>query len=147
MAGLVDFAIAFGVLAAMMFYYGVPPGWAMLTLPLFTLMALMAALAVGLWLSALNVRYRDVRYMIPFLTQFWLFVTPVAYSSSLVPLKWQALYGINPMTGVVNGFRWALLGNTYPGPILFVSVAATALLLIGGLYFFRRMERSFADII
>ena len=146
-AGLVDFAIAFGVLAAMMFYYGVTPGWAMLTLPLFTLLALMAALAVGLWLSALNVRYRDVRYTIPFLTQLWLFVTPVAYSSSLVPLKWQALYGINPMAGVVNGFRWALLGKTPPGPILFVSVAATAVLLIGGLYFFRRMERSFADII
>ena len=146
-AGLVDFAIAFGVLAAMMFYYGVTPGWAMLTLPLFTLLALMAALAVGLWLSALNVRYRDVRYTIPFLAQFWLFVTPVAYSSSLVPLKWQALYGINPMAGVVNGFRWALLGNTSPGPMLFVSVAATAVLLIGGLYFFRRMERSFADII
>ena len=146
-AGLVDFAIAFGVLAAMIFYYGVTPGWAMLTLPLFTLLALMAALAVGLWLSALNVRYRDVRYTIPFLAQFWLFVTPVAYSSSLVPLKWQALYGINPMAGVVNGFRWALLGNTSPGPMLFVSVAATAVLLIGGLYFFRRMERSFADII
>jgi len=146
-AGLVDFAIAFGVLAVMMFYYGVTPGWAMLTLPLFTLLALMAALAVGLWLSALNVRYRDVRYTIPFLTQFWLFVTPVAYSSSLVPLKWQALYGINPMAGVVNGFRWALLGTTPPGPILFVSVAATAVLLIGGLYFFRRMEKSFADII
>ena len=146
-AGLVDFAIAFGVLAVMMFYYGVTPGWAMLTLPLFTLLALMAALAVGLWLSALNVRYRDVRYTIPFLAQFWLFVTPVAYSSSLVPLKWQALYGINPMAGVVNGFRWALLGTTPPGPILFVSVAATAVLLTGGLYFFRRMERSFADII
>jgi lipopolysaccharide transport system permease protein len=146
-AGLVDFAIAFGVLAVMMFYYGVTPGWAMLTLPLFTLLALMAALAVGLWLSALNVRYRDVRYTIPFLAQFWLFVTPVAYSSSLVPLKWQALYGINPMAGVVNGFRWALLGSTPPGPMLFVSVAATAVLLIGGLYFFRRMERSFADII
>ena len=144
-AGLVDFAIAFGVLAAMMFYYGVTPGWAMLTLPLFTLLALMAALAVGLWLSALNVRYRDVRYTIPFLTQFLLFVTPVAYSSSLVPLKWQALYGINPMAGVVNGFRWALLGKTPPGPILFVSVAATAVLLIGGLYYFRTMEKSFAD--
>ena len=146
-AGLVDFAIAFGVLAVMMFYYGVTPGWAMLTLPLFTLLALMAALAVGLWLSALNVRYRDVRYTIPFLTQLWLFVTPVAYSSSLVPLKWQALYGINPMAGVVNGFRWALLGMTPPGPILFVSAAATAVLLIGGLYFFRRMEKSFADVI
>jgi lipopolysaccharide transport system permease protein len=146
-AGLVDFAIAFGALVVMMLYYNITPGWAMLTLPLFTLLALIAALAVGLWLSALNVKYRDVRYTIPFLAQFWLFVTPVAYSSSLVPHKWQALYGINPMAGVVNGFRWALLGKTSPGPILFVSVAATAVLLIGGLYYFRRMERSFADII
>jgi lipopolysaccharide transport system permease protein len=146
-AGLVDFAIAFGALVVMMLYYNITPGWAMLTLPLFTLLALIAALAVGLWLSALNVKYRDVRYTIPFLAQFWLFVTPVAYSSSLVPHKWQALYGINPMAGVVNGFRWALLGKTSPSPILFVSVAATAVLLIGGLYYFRRMERSFADII
>jgi lipopolysaccharide transport system permease protein len=146
-AGLVDFTIALGTLTAMMLYYGIPLGWAILTLPLFTLLALMAALAVGLWLSALNVRYRDVRYTIPFLAQFWLFVTPVAYSSSLVPPQWQALYGINPMVGVVNGFRWALLGKTPPDPMLFVSVTATAVLLIGGLFYFRRMEKSFADII
>ena len=146
-AGLVDFVIAFAALIVMMFYYNITPGWAMLTLPFFTLMALMAALAVGLWLSALNVKYRDVRYTIPFLTQFWLFVTPVAYSSTLVPPKWQALYGVNPMAGVVNGFRWALLGKMPPGPILFVSLAATAVLLIGGLFYFRRVEKSFADII
>jgi lipopolysaccharide transport system permease protein len=146
-AGLIDFTIALGTLAAMMLYYGIPLGWAILTLPFFTLLALMAALAVGLWLSALNVRYRDVRYTIPFLAQFWLFVTPVAYSSSLVPPQWQALYGINPMVGVVNGFRWALLGKTPPDPMLLVSVSATAVLLIGGLYYFRRMEKSFADII
>jgi lipopolysaccharide transport system permease protein len=146
-AGLVDFAIAFGALVVMMLYYNIIPSWAMLTLPLFTLLALIAALAVGLWLSALNVKYRDVRYTIPFLAQFWLFVTPVAYSSSLVPHKWQGLYGINPMAGVVNGFRWALLGKTPPGPILFVSIIATAVLLIGGLFYFRRMEKSFADII
>ena len=146
-AGLVDFSIAFGALVTMMLYYDIPLSWAILTLPLFTLLALMAALAVGLWLSALNVRYRDVRYTIPFLAQFWLFVTPVAYSSSLVPPKWQALYGINPMVGVVNGFRWALLGKTPPDPMLFVSIAATAVLLIGGLFYFRRMEKSFADII
>ncbi len=146
-AGLVDFIIAFGALVIMMLYYHIAPGWAMLTLPLFALLALMTAFAAGLWLSALNVKYRDVRYTIPFLAQFWLFVTPVAYSSSLVPPKWQALYGINPMVGVVNGFRWALLSKTPPGPILFVSIAATAALLIGGLYYFRRMEKSFADII
>jgi lipopolysaccharide transport system permease protein len=146
-AGLVDFTIALGTLAAMMLYYGILPGWAILTLPLFTLLAVMAALAVGLWLSALNVRYRDVRYTIPFLAQFWLFVTPVAYSSSLVPPQWQALYGINPMVGVVNGFRWALLGITPPDPMLFVSVTATVVLLTGGLFYFRRMEKSFADII
>jgi lipopolysaccharide transport system permease protein len=146
-AGLVDFTIAFGALVVMMLYYDITPGWAVLTLPFFTFLALMAALAVGLWLSALNVKYRDVRYTIPFLAQLWLFVTPVAYSSSLVPPKWQALYGINPMAGVVNGFRWALLGKTPPGPILFVSVMATAVLLIGGLFYFRRMEKSFADII
>jgi lipopolysaccharide transport system permease protein len=146
-AGLIDFSIALVTLAAMMIYYGISVSWAILTLPLFTLLALMAALAVGLWLSALNVRYRDVRYTIPFLSQFWLFITPVAYSSSLVPPHWQALYGINPMVGVVNGFRWALLGKTPPDPILFVSVIATALLLTGGLFYFRRMEKSFADVI
>ena len=109
---------------------------------------LAAALSVGLWLSALNVKYRDVRYTIPFLAQFWLFVTPVAYSSSLVPPKWQTLYGINPMVGVVEGFRWALLGKSSPpGAMLMVSVTATAILLVGGLFYFRRMEKSFADIV
>jgi lipopolysaccharide transport system permease protein len=95
----------------------------------------------------LNVKYRDIRYTIPFLAQFWLFITPVAYSSALVPEQWQAIYGMNPMVGVVDGFRWALLGKTPPGPMLMVSVAATALLLVGGLVYFRHMERSFADII
>jgi lipopolysaccharide transport system permease protein len=146
-AGLLDFTIALGTLALMMFYYGISVSWGILALPLFTFLALMAALAVGLWLSALNVRYRDVRYTIPFLAQSWLFVTPVAYSSSLVPPEWQTLYGMNPMVGVVNGFRWALLGKTPPDPMLFVSVTATVLLLIGGLFYFRRMEKSFADII
>jgi lipopolysaccharide transport system permease protein len=132
----------------MMLYYGIVPGWAMLTLPLFTMLAVAAALAVGLWLSAFNVMYRDVRYTIPFLAQFWLFVTPVAYSSSLVPPKWQAVYGLNPMVGVIEGFRWALLGKISPlGPMLIVSVAATALLLVGGLFYFRRMEKTFADAV
>ena len=146
LAGLVDFVIAFGVLIAMMLYYDVVPGWGVITLPLFTLLALAAALAVGLWLSALNVKYRDVRYTIPFLAQFWLFITPVAYSSSLVPEKWQAIYGANPMAGVVDGFRWALLGKTPPGSMLLVSVTVTFLLLVGGLFYFRRMEKNFADI-
>ncbi len=147
-AGLVDFAIAFVVLIGMMLYFDIVPGRAMLTLPLFTVLALVAALSVGLWFSALNVKYIDVRYTIPFLAQFWLFVTPVAYSSSLVPSKWQTVFGINPMVGVVEGFRWALLGKAPPpGPMLIVSVAATVILLIGGLFYFRRMEKSFADIV
>jgi len=109
--GLVDFAIAFVVFLGMMAYYGIAPTWAALTLPLFLLLALATALAAGLWLSALNVQYRDVRYTLTFLVQFWLFVTPIAYPSSLVPEKWRLLYGLNPMAGVVEGFRWALLGK------------------------------------
>jgi len=146
LAGLVDFLIAFGVFVLLMFFYGIVPGWAVLTLPLFILLAIMAALAIGLWLSALNLQYRDVRYTVPFLTQLWLFVTPVAYQSSLVPDKWRALYALNPMAGVVDGFRWALLGQSPPGPMLGVSVLATVLLFVGGLFFFRRMEKTFADI-
>ena len=147
-AGLVDFGIAFIVLLALMTYYGIVPTAAIALLPLFVLLAVVTALAVGLWLSALNVKYRDVRYTIPFLTQFWLFATPVAYPSSLVPEKWRALYGLNPMAGVVEGFRWVLLGKASgPGPLLWVSVAAVVLLLIGGLAYFRRMEKTFADIV
>jgi lipopolysaccharide transport system permease protein len=147
LAGLVDFGIAFVVLLGMMLYYGFVPTLATLTLPFFLLLAIATALAVGLWLSALNVQYRDVRYTIPFLTQFWLFATPIAYSSSLVPEQWRALYGLNAMAGVVEGFRWALLGKTPPGPLLAVSVVVVVLLLIGGLYYFRRMEKTFADVV
>ena len=107
---------------------------------------MLAALSIGLWLSALNLQYRDVRYTVPFLTQLWLFVTPVAYQSSLVPEQWRLLYALNPMAGVVDGFRWALLGQTPPGPMLVVSVLATVALFVGGLFFFRRMEKTFADI-
>jgi lipopolysaccharide transport system permease protein len=146
-AGLVDFGIAFVVLLGMMLYYGYAPTTAALTLPFFLLLAVATALAVGLWLSALNVQYRDVRYTIPFLTQFWLFATPIAYSSSLVPERWRAWYGLNPMAGVVEGFRWALLGKEPPGPLLAVSIVVVVLLLIGGLYYFRRMERTFADVV
>ena len=147
LAGLLDLAIAFVVLLGMMLYYGIVPTAAVLTLPLFLLLAVATALAVGLWLSALNVQYRDVRYTIPFLTQFWLFATPIAYSSSLVPERWRALYGLNPMAGVVEGFRWALLGKEPPGPLIAVSAIVVILLLVGGLYYFRRMERSFADVV
>lgn len=148
LAGLVDFAIAFLVLVGMMVYYGIAPTVAVVTLPLLILFALATALAVGLWLSALNVEYRDVRYTIPFLAQFWLFATPVAYPSSLIPERWRALYGVNPMAGVVEGFRWALLGKAEPpGPLLAVSVGVVLLLLFGGLYYFRRMEKTFADVV
>jgi lipopolysaccharide transport system permease protein len=147
LAGLVDFAISFLVLLSLMLYYGIRPTAAVAWLPLFVLLALATALSVGLWLSALNVKYRDVRYTIPFLTQFWLFVTPVAYPSSMIPERWRALYGLNPMAGVVEGFRWALLGKSGgPGMLLWVSVAAVLTLLTGGLFYFRRMESTFADI-
>lgn len=148
LGGLVDFAIAFVVLIGMMAYYRIVPGMAIFTLPLFILLAVTTALGVGLWLSALNVQYRDVRYTLTFLTQFWLFATPVAYSSSIVPQRWRPLYGLNPMVGVVDGFRWALLGETEaPGLWLGVSVAVVVLILVGGLYYFRRMEDTFADIV
>jgi lipopolysaccharide transport system permease protein len=148
LAGLVDFAIAFIVLLGLMAYYSIRPTAAIVVLPLFILLAVASALSVGLWLSALNVQFRDVRYTIPFLTQFWLFATPVAYPSSLIPEKWRALYGLNPMAGVVEGFRWALLGkSSNPGPLLWVSIMAVIVLLIGGLAYFRRMERTFADVV
>ncbi len=148
LAGLVDFLIAFVVLLGMMAYYRIAPTAAVVFLPLFLLLALATALAVGLWLSALNVQYRDVRYTIPFLTQFWLFATPIAYPSSLVPEQWRVLYGLNPMAGVVEGFRWALLGTERgSGAVILASAAAVALLLVGGLIYFRRMERTFADVV
>jgi len=136
------------ILLGMMLYYGIVPGWAIVTLPGFILLAVLTALGVGLWLSALNVQYRDVRYTIGFLVQLWLFLTPVAYPSSIVPEKWRPLYGLNPMAGVVEGFRWALLGKSQPpGAMLWVSVAVVIVILFGGLYYFRRMEQQFADIV
>jgi homopolymeric O-antigen transport system permease protein len=147
-AGLVDFFISFLVLIAMMIYYGITPTSAVLALPLFILLAIATSTAVSLWLSALNVEYRDVRYTIPFLTQFWLFLTPIAYPSNLVPEKWRLLYGLNPMAGVVEGFRWALLGTTNVSwTIISVSIFIVVILLVGGLVYFRRMERTFADIV
>jgi lipopolysaccharide transport system permease protein len=146
--GVIDFAIAFIILLGMMAYYGLAPSLAIITLPLFILLAIMTAFGVGLWLSALNVKYRDVRYTITFLTQFWFFVTPIVYPSSIVPARWRVLYGINPMTGVVEGFRWALLGKAEsPGAMLGVSVGVVILILVGGLYYFRHTEATFADVV
>jgi lipopolysaccharide transport system permease protein len=146
-AGLVDLAIAFVVLIGLVLYYGIVPTMSVLTIPLFVVLAAATTLGVGLWLSALNVRYRDVRHIIPFLVQSWLFATPVAYSSTLIPERWRPLYGLNPMAGVVEGFRWALLGTRPPGPLLLVSLLTVAGLLVGGLFYFRRMESSFADVV
>jgi lipopolysaccharide transport system permease protein len=149
LGGLVDFAFAFLVMIGMMFYYHFTPTSAVWTLPLFLLLALVTALGVGLWLSALNALYRDINYLIPFLTQFWLFITPIAYPASMVPGKWKILYSLNPMTGVVEGFRWALLGTqqSAPGPMLWVSIGISTLLLVSGLFYFRAMERQIADLV
>jgi lipopolysaccharide transport system permease protein len=147
LAGLVDFAIAFLLLVGVMAWYGIVPGLeALVVIPL-VLLAFVTALGVGLWLAALNVQYRDVRYVLPFLTQLWLFATPIVYPSSLVPAAWRPVYGLNPMVGVVDGFRWALLGSAPPGPILAVSTCAALALALGGIFYFRRMERAFADIV
>lgn len=149
LGGLVDFVIAFIVLIGMMIYFKVSPAWSVLwTLPLFLLLAIVTALGVALWLSAINVQYRDVNYALPFLTQFWLFITPVIYSSSGFSEKMRLAYSLNPMAGVVNGFRWALLGSgTGPDASLWVSVTISFLVLIGGLFYFRNMEKTFADTI
>jgi lipopolysaccharide transport system permease protein len=147
LAGLVDVSIAFIVLVGLMLAFGTAPTAGVLALPLLVLFAAVTALAVGLLLSALNVRYRDVRYTLPFLVQLWLFASPVAYPSSLVPEPWRPLYGINPMVGVVDGFRWALLGGEPPGWSFLTSVAAVIALLAAGLTYFRHTERSFADAI
>ncbi|MBN1453383.1 MAG: ABC transporter permease [Anaerolineales bacterium] len=149
LAGLVDFAIAFVIMLGMMWYFKVTPTLSVLwTLPLFLLLAIITALGVALWLSAINVKYRDVNYALPFLTQFWLFITPVAYSANIISEKWQLVYSLNPMAGVVNGFRWALLGaGNGPDLALWVSTGISVLLLVSGLFYFRNMERTFADTI
>ena len=148
LGGLVDFAIAFVILLAMLLLYGIVPGRQVLALPFFIVLAIMSAMAVGLWLSALNVQYRDVRYTINFLVQFWLFATPVAYPSSIIPARWRVLYGLNPMVGVVEGFRWSLLGKPEsPGALVLVSTIVVIVLLSGGMFYFRRMEQQFADIV
>lgn len=149
LSGVVDFVLAFAVLLGMMLFYGITPTVNVVWLPLLLLLALATALGVGLWLSALNVQYRDVRYVVPFLTQVWLFSTPVAYSSTLIEEPWRTLYGLNPMAGVVEGFRWALLGGsaTAPGPMILASSLAALGLLASGAYYFRRMEKTFADVV
>jgi lipopolysaccharide transport system permease protein len=147
-SGVVDFILAFLVLLGMILYYGIVPTANVIWLPLFLLLALITALGVGLWLAALNVHYRDVRYVVPFITQLWLFATPIAYPSSLLPEPWRTLYGLNPMVGVVEGFRWALVGaKTAPGPIVIVSSLTALLILVSGAFYFRRMEKTFADVV
>jgi lipopolysaccharide transport system permease protein len=147
-SGLLDFGISFVVFLGMMAYYRIVPGFAILLFPCFLLLAVLTALGVGLWLSALNAMYRDVRYVIPFLVQFWLFASPVAYPSSLVPQRWQWLYGLNPMAGVIEGFRWALTGHGQPPSIMLaVSTGVVVLLVASGLAFFHRMEGTIADVV
>jgi len=146
LAGLVDFSIGFVVLAIFLFSSRFYPTSAALWLPLFVILAITTALGVGLWLAALNALYRDVKYVTPFLVQFWMLASPVAYPSSLVPERWRWLYGLNPLAGVIDGFRWALTGHGQaPGPLLIASSAAVAVVLLGGLFFFNRMETSIAD--
>ncbi len=148
LSGAVDFALAFALLIGMMAWLGVAISIKIALFPLFILLAFATSFGVGLWLSALNVEYRDVRYVVPFITQFWMLATPIAYPSSLLGEPWRTIYGLNPMTGVVEGFRWALLGtNTPPGSMLYVSSLASIAILISGAFYFRRMEKTFADVV
>jgi lipopolysaccharide transport system permease protein len=144
---LIDFGIAFSVLIALMLFYGIMPTPAIVTLPFFLLLALATAFATGLWLAALNARYRDVRYVVPFLVQFWMFATPIVYPTSIIPEQWRPLYALNPMATVIEGFRWALLGTSdSPGTLAVLSVSIVLVLMLGGLAYFRRTERIFADL-
>jgi lipopolysaccharide transport system permease protein len=148
LSGTVDFALALGVLLLMIPSFGLRPSADVVWLPFFALLGLVTALGVGIWLSALNAEYRDVRHVVPFLAQLWLFATPVAYPSSLLGEPWRTLYALNPMVGVVEGFRWALLGTrARPGGLVLVSALAAVALLVSGAYYFRRMERTFADVV
>jgi len=146
--GIIDFALAFSVLIGMVLYYGIIPSVHIIWIPFFLMLAFSTSLGASLWLSALYVKFHDVRHIIPFLTQIWLFATPIAYPSSLLKEPWFTIYGINPMTGVVEGFRWALLGtDTAPGPIIIVSSLVALGLLLSGAFYFRRMEKTFADVV
>ena len=147
-AGIVDFSISFLVLVAMMVYFQMPLTWRILWIPAFLLLSITTALGVGLWLAALNVQYRDVRYTVPFLVQLWMYSTPIAYPSSLLQEPWRTVYGLNPMVGVVEGFRWCLLdAKTAPGPMIAVSAAMAILILVSGSFYFRRTEKRFADVV
>jgi len=146
--GLVDFSISFLVLLGLMLFYGMAPTWAILWLPLLVVFTLVTALSVGLWLSALNVEYRDVQHIIPFIIQAWMYASPVAYSAELIPSgPWRFVYGLNPVAGIIQSFRWALLGASPPGELMLVSVGMVMILLVAGLYYFRRMEKVFADVV
>lgn len=148
LSGLVDFGISFLMFIAIMIYYRIHPSWAMLLFPAFLVLAVLTALGAGLWLSALNAIYRDVRYVVPFLVQFWMFASPVAYPSSLVPAKWRWLYGLNPMAGVIEGFRWSLAGiGNPPSRMLLVSSAVVLAVLVSGLMYFQKMETTIADVV
>ena len=148
LSGVVDFVLAFLVLLGMMLYYDLMPTLNSLWLPAFFVLALVTSLGVGLWFSAMNVRFRDIRYAVPFLIQFWMFATPIAYPSSLLSEPWRTLYGLNPMVGVVEGFRWGLLGtSTAPGPIIALSSLMAVAILVGGAFYFRRVEKTFADVV
>jgi lipopolysaccharide transport system permease protein len=148
LSGLLDFAISFMLLLVLMVIYRIPLTPAVLFTPLLVLLAVLTAFGVSNWLAAINVKYRDVRYVTPFLVQFWMFATPIAYPSSLVPEKWQAIYSLNPMVGVVDGFRWALLGSTSVNVLsIALSTIAVLVILVTGLYYFRRMEETFADVV
>jgi lipopolysaccharide transport system permease protein len=144
---LVDFVVSFSILIIMMAYFGYMPTINVIFLPLFILLALATSLGVGLWLSALNVLYRDFQYTVPFIIQLWMFASPVVYSSTLIPEQFRFLYGLNPMAGVIEGFRWALLGTTPPGGMILVSTGVVVFLLVGGLFYFKRMEQYFADVV
>lgn len=148
-AGVVDFLISFLVMVGLMIYFGVPFTWNMLWLPALVLLVVVSALAVGLWFSAMNVQYRDIQHMIPFLLQVWMYASPVAYSINMIDAApiWKLVYGLNPMAGVIQGFRWALLGSEPPGQLMIVSIVIVLILLVSGLFYFRRMERHFADIV
>jgi lipopolysaccharide transport system permease protein len=148
LSGVVDFSLAFLVLIGMMLFYGISPTVAVFWLPAFLLLAFATALGVGLWLAAINAQFRDVRYVMPFIVQFWLFISPVIYPASEIPEAWRSLYAVNPMVGVIEGFRWALLGTTTaPGPMILVSGIVAAVTLVSGSFYFRRLERVFADLI
>jgi lipopolysaccharide transport system permease protein len=149
LGGLVDFAIAFVALLLLVLYYGIAPTLAVLTLPLFALLVVATAFAISIWLAPLNAQYRDVANAIPFLVQLWLFITPIAYPSSIIPEPWRVLYGLNPMAGAIEGFRRALVGGTSPAPgfMLVVSLCAVLALLLAGLYFFQRREETLADMV